>query len=367
MGMKLLSGGFMTTIQDMGRYGYQETGMAVSGVMDTRSAALANLLVGNDENEAVLEITMMGPVIEFTDDNIIALTGGNLGAKLDGVPFPRYEAVLVKAGQTLQFGGMFGGSRAYLAAAGGFDVPVVMGSKSTNLKSKIGGLEGRKLGAGDEIAYSAPKTWLPNMALRKLEIPDFSAKSHVLRVLMGPQDDAFTPAGIETFLNSEYTISNEYDRMGCRMQGEVIEHKNGGDIITDGISFGAVQVPSHGNPIVMMADHQTTGGYTKIANVISVDLPVLAQCMPGCKIHFQKVTIEEAQELYCAQKKEFAKLKEQFGADVPVAKAGELEAVAMAAAMNEHGTYWCSQGTYRVVVNGEEFVIELEKEIPRFR
>lgn len=367
MGMKLLSGGFMTTIQDMGRYGYQETGMSVSGVMDTRSAALANLLVGNDENEAVLEITMMGPTITFTKDNIIALTGGDLGAKLDGVLFPRYEAVLVKKGQTLQFGGMFGGSRAYLAFAGGLDVPVVMGSKSTNLKSKIGGLEGRKLGAGDELAFSAPKTWLPNMALRKLEIPDFRAKSHVLRVLMGPQDDAFTSAGIKTFLNSEYTVSNEYDRMGCRMQGDVIEHKNGGDIITDGISFGAVQVPSHGNPIVMMADHQTTGGYTKIANVISADLPILAQCMPGCKIHFQKVTIEEAQELYCAQKKEFAELKKRFGADAPEAKAGELEAVAMAAAMNEHGTYWCSQGTYRVVVNGEEFVIELDKEMPRFR
>ena len=114
--------------------------------------------------------------------------------------------------------------------------------------------------------------------------------------------------GINTFLNSTYTISNEYDRMGCRMEGDVIEHKNGGDIITDGISFGAVQVPSHGNPIVMMADHQTTGGYTKIANVISVDLPVLAQCMPGMKIHFEKVTVDEAQALYCKEKKSLTRL-----------------------------------------------------------
>lgn len=367
MGIRILSGGFMTMVQDMGRFGYQETGMSVSGVMDTRSAALANLLVGNDENEAVLEITMMGPTIEFTEDNIIALTGGDLGAKLDKTPLARYQAVHVKKGQTLSFGGMFGGSRAYFAFAGGLDVPVVMGSKSTNLKSKLGGLEGRKLGSGDEIAFANPKTGLSHMALRKLPIPDHSKKEYTLRVLMGPQDDAFTEKGIETFFNSTYTISNEYDRMGCRMEGNVIEHKNGGDIITDGISFGAVQVPSHGNPIVMMADHQTTGGYTKIANVISVDLPILAQCMPGCKIHFQKVTIEEAQELYCAQKKEYAELKERFGADVPVAKAGELEAVALAAATNEHSTYWCSQGTYRVVVNGEEFVVELEKEAVRFR
>lgn len=365
MGIKIVTGGFMTTIQDLGRYGYQETGMSVSGVMDTRSASLANILVGNDENEAVLEVTMMGPTIEFQKDNIIAVTGGDLGAKLNGTPFPRYEAVLVKAGETLSFAGMFGGARVYVAFAGGLDVPVVMGSKSTNLKSRIGGLEGRKLGAGDEIEFAAPKTWLPNMKLRKLEFPDYSKKEYTLRVLMGPQDDHFTEKGIETFLNSTYAISNEYDRMGCRMQGDVIEHKNGGDIITDGISFGAVQVPSHGNPIVMMADHQTTGGYTKIANVISVDLPVLAQCMPGYKIHFKAVDIEEAQELYCAQKREFAALKETFGGEA--ASADELEAVALVVAANEHKTYWNNEGTYRVVVNGQEFVVKLEKEIESFR
>jgi len=365
MGIKIANGGFMTTIQDMGRFGYQETGMAVSGVMDTRSAALANILVGNDETEAVIEVTMMGPMMEFTEDIFVALTGGDLGAKLDGQPAPRYEAFLVKAGQTLSFAGMFSGSRAYIAFAGGLDVPVVMGSKSTNLKSKIGGYEGRKLGAGDEIGFAAPKTWLPNKNKRKLVPDDFSAREHTLRVVMGPQDDCFTEQGIRTFLGSTYTISNEYDRMGCRMQGDVIEHKNGGDIITDGISFGAVQVPSHGNPIVMMADHQTTGGYTKIANVISVDLPKLAQCMPGFKIHFEKVSIEEAQDLYCAWKKELAALKESFGAAAE--PANDIQAAALAAAMNEHKTCWSNEGTYRVVVNGEEFIVELKKETARFR
>lgn len=365
MGIKIASGGFLTTIQDMGRYGFQETGMSVSGVMDQRSAALANILAGNDENEAVIEVTMMGPMMEFTESNIIAVTGGDLGAKLNGNPFPRYEAVLVKPGDTLSFQGMFSGSRAYIAFAGGLDVPVVMGSKSTNLKSKIGGLGGRKLGSGDEIGFTAPKTVLPNMKKRKLEPEDFTARSHKLRVVMGPQDDCFTDAGIRTFLSSTYAISNEYDRMGCRMEGDKIEHKNGGDIITDGISFGAVQVPSHGNPIVMMADHQTTGGYTKIANVISVDLPVLAQCMPGFKINFEKVDIGEAQRLYCEQKKRFAVLKEELDTEAPPAT--EKEAVALAAAAAEDRTYWEKLGKYRVVVDGKEFLIDLSRETERFR
>ena len=402
MGIKIMNGGFMTTIQDMGRYGYQETGMAVSGVMDTRAASLANILVGNDENEAVIEVTMMGPTMEFTEDNLIAVTGGDLGAAVDGNPIRTYQAVLVRAGQTLKFMGLKSGARAFIAFAGGLDVPVVMGSKSTNLKSKVGGLEGRKLAAGDEIAFCEPKKWLPNMEKRVLPAPDFSAKEHTLRVILGPQNDHFMQRGIDTFLNSTYTITNEYDRMGCRMEGNLIRHKNGGDIITDGISFGAVQVPSHGNPIVMMADHQTTGGYTKIANVISVDLPILAQCMPGHKIRFQWVTVEAAQKLYRTQKKEFAELKgllaipdpegeaafvqaekdyeaakaawaqmqdseEQPAAVVSGAPADEMEAVALAAAINEDKAHWSGSGKYKVAVNGQEFLVDLSKEIKDFR
>ena len=196
MGIQIINGGFLTTIQDMGRYGYQETGMSVSGVMDTRAASLANILVGNDTNEAVIEITMMGPTMKFTEDEIIAVTGGDLGAKIDGKPVERYRAVLVKAGQTLSFMGMYGGSRAYVAFAGGLDIPVVMGSRSTNLKSKVGGYEGRKLGTSDEIAFRAPASWLPHMAERVYELPSYGAKEWTLRVVMGPQDDCFTDKGI---------------------------------------------------------------------------------------------------------------------------------------------------------------------------
>ena len=365
MGIQIINGGFLTTIQDMGRYGYQETGMSVSGVMDTRAASLANILVGNDTNEAVIEITMMGPTMKFTEDEIIAVTGGDLGAKIDGKPVERYRAVLVKAGQTLSFMGMYGGSRAYIAFAGGLDIPVVMGSRSTNLKSKVGGYEGRKLGTGDEIAFRAPASWLPHMAERVYGLPSYGAKEWTLRVVMGPQDDCFTDKGINTFLNSTYTISNEYDRMGCRMEGDVIEHKNGGDIITDGISFGAVQVPSHGTPIVMMADHQTTGGYTKIACVVSVDLPELAQCMPGHTVRFKKIGIEEAQELYCQWRDYLKRLEKEL--NCPAEPASELQAVGLAAAVNEDRRYWGDHGTYRVVVNGTEFLVELKREIEQFR
>ena len=368
MGIRILNGGFLTTVQDMGRYGSQETGMAVSGVMDTRAAALADILVGNDENEAVLEVTMMGPIMEFTEDELIAVTGGDLGVKVDGNPLPRYEAVLIKAGQTVSFGGMYGGSRAYMAFAGGLDVPVVMGSRSTNLKAKIGGIEGRKLGAGDEIGFRSPKTWLPNMAARKLLLPELFSREHTLRVVMGPQDDCFTEEGISTFLGSAYTISNEYDRMGCRMEGPVIAHKNGGDIITDGISFGAVQVPSHGQPIVMMADHQTTGGYTKIAGIISADLPKAAQLKPGCKVNFQQVSVEEAQDIYVKELEELKALKEKLDYVPEKGTAKEREAVAMAvASASASGNPYTAKMKYRVVVDGEEFIVELETEVKGLR
>lgn len=360
MGIKFLNGGFLTTIQDMGRVGFQESGMSVSGVMDQRSAALANILVGNDENEGVLEITLMGPMAEFTADNIIAVTGANLGAKLNGKDLPMYQAVPVHKGDSLSFAGMFSGSRAYVAFAGGLDIPLIMGSKSTNLKSKVGGFEGRKLGAGDAIAFAKPKTSLPNMRLRKIKSDDFTATEQVIRVVMGPQDDCFTEEGIKTFLNERYSFTNESDRMGCRCEGAIIEHKNGGDIITDGIAFGAIQVPSHGQPIIMMADHQTTGGYTKIAGVISVDLPKIAQSRPGYKVKFQEVSIEEAQKLYIAQIEEFAALKEKLSkAPQPSA---ERDAVIQAAVAHEAGKYWGRAGKYRVRIDGEEFIVELEEE-----
>lgn len=187
-------------------------------------------------------------------------------------------------------------------------------------------------------------------------------------MILGPQDDCFTEAGIKTFLSSTYTLTNEADRMGLRFEGEKIEHKNGGDIITDGISFGAVQVPSHGQPIVMMADHQTTGGYTKIAGIISADLPKAAQLKPGCKVNFQQVSVEEAQDIYVKELEELKALKEKLDYVPEKGTAKEREAVAMAvASASASGNPYTAKKKYRVVVDGEEFIVELETEVKGLR
>lgn len=344
----------------MGRTGYQESGMPVSGVMDRRSAALANILVGNSEDEAVLEITLMGPVMEFDEDSVIAVTGGNLLPKVNGKDFPMYQAVPVHRGDCLSFGGPAAGSRAYVAFAGGLDIPVVLGSKSTDLKSKIGGLDGRKIGGGDSIGFARPGISPSNMKRRKTEPEDFSAEEKIIRVVMGPQDDCFTEKGIDTFLTSVYTFTNESDRMGCRLQGMEIEHKNGGDIITDGIVFGAVQIPSHGQPIIMMADHQTTGGYTKIAAVISVDLPLVAQARPGQRVKFRRISIEEAQELYVEEKRRMKELKEEF--DRAPDSCEDPEAVILSVLGCEAGKYQNPAGRYRAVIDGKEYILDLREE-----
>ena len=301
MSITILNPGMLTSVQDLGRIGYQQFGVSVSGVMDPRSASIANILVGNDEGEAVLECTMMGPHIRFDAPNIIAITGGDLGATLDGQRIDTYRAIPVNAGQTLRFTMLRTGCRAFVAFAGGLDIPVVMGSRSTNMKAKIGGYQGRKLQKDDVIGFRAPKTDLKNLGLRHTS-PEFMPRAeYKLRIVLGPQDDAFTERGITTFLSSVYTLTPEFDRMGCRLDGELIEHVKSGDIISDGIAFGAVQVPSAGKPIIMLADRQTTGGYAKIANVISADFRILAQLKAGDKVHFEKVSIAAAQEACAAR------------------------------------------------------------------
>ena len=295
MSITVLNPGLLTTVQDLGRMGYQQFGVSVSGVMDPRAAATANILVGNPEDEAVLECTMLGPQLRFDATNTIALTGGDLMASLDGQPVPTYRAIAVQAGQTLRFQAPKTGCRAYIAFAGGLDIPVVMGSRSTYLKARIGGLEGRKLQKDDVIGFRAPGA--PKNLSERYIYPEFSPRPvYTLRVVLGPQDDAFTPEGVATFLGSEYTVTNEFDRMGCRMDGPAIQHKNGGDIISDGIAFGAIQVPGSGKPILMGADRQTTGGYTKIATVISADFRLLAQLKAGDKVRFEAVSVQAAQQ-----------------------------------------------------------------------
>lgn len=320
--IEVIKPGMLTLVQDLGRYGYQQFGVPVAGAMDQFAAASANLLVGNDRSDAVLEMMMLGPELKFGFKGRIALTGADLGPKINGSPLAMWQTVEVQAGDVLSFGGLKSGLRGYLAVEGGIDTPLVMNSRSTYTKAALGGFEGRALKAGDQVPVGSDGTGTATvtLAIPQDQIPVYGA-SKTIRVVLGPQDDAFTEAGIQTFMDNVYTVTNECDRMGYRLDGPSIEHVKGGDIISDGIAFGAVQVPGHGKPIIMMADRQTTGGYTKIAGVISVDLPLLAQSKPGDQIKFQKISLEEAHLLLKAREDFFGEIPSMTAA-APIQTAG---------------------------------------------
>ena len=309
MGLTVISPGALTSIQDEGRFGHQRIGMSPAGAMDLHSLRLANILVDNDMGEAALELTFLGGTFKFNADNVFALTGADMGATLDGVPIPVGRAVAAKAGSVLKMGQAKDGCRTYLAVAGGFDVPVIHASKSTLLRSNLGGFNGRKLAAGDEVPFTAPRQTVPNLPIRVLPPQPPIARDVTVRVVLGPQDDRFTKAGMETFLNSAYKVDNKSDRMGYRLTGPKVEHTTDANIISDGIPFGAVQIPGSGEPMIMMSEHQGSGGYTKIANVISADIPLVAQCPPGGTIRFKAVSVDEAQDLYLGQKAYYDSLK----------------------------------------------------------
>jgi len=298
-GIKIISPGMYTTIQDLGRFGFQKSGMPVAGAMDSFSLRIANIIVGNNEDEACLEITLMGPKIEFECNTIIAITGANLSPQVNGADVDMWSSIDLKSGDVLSFGPIKTGCRSYISIAGGINVPFVMGSKSTYTRGHVGGFQGRPLKAGDELNFIQPRQCRKYKAVKFPEkfLPDYM-NAITVRVVLGPQEDYFSEEGINTFLNSEYNVTNEADRMGYKLLGPEIAHKNGADIISDGITLGAVQVPGHGSPIVMMADRQTTGGYTKIATVITPDINYMGQLKPGDKLRFKAISIEEAQKMY---------------------------------------------------------------------
>ena len=312
MGIRVLKAGMLTTVQDLGRTGYQSQGFSVAGAMDVRSFKIANLLLDNPENEAVREFTLIGPTLQFTSETIIAITGGDFTPTLNGEPVPSYEAVYVNRGDILKFGSARTGSRGYIAFSSYLDIPVVMGSRCTNLKSQIGGFKGRKLKDEDYIGFRIKRRYLPYFLSRKLKPDDFSAESETLRVVFGPQDDRFSRQGIETFLTEEYTVTSDFDRMGCRLEGPFIAPKDTTDMISDGIAYGSVQVPSHGKPIVLLSDRQTTGGYPKLATVASVDIPKLVQRKTDHRIHFTAISVEEAQKLYREEEKAYEKMRSEI-------------------------------------------------------
>ncbi|MEA1940195.1 MAG: biotin-dependent carboxyltransferase family protein [Candidatus Caldatribacteriota bacterium] len=320
-GFKIIQSGIFDTIQDLGRYGFQQYGMPVSGAMDSCALQIGNRLLGNKKNEAGIEITTPGLSLKAISKTAIVVTGADFVLKVNDISAPMWEVLEIKEGDIISFNQIKSGCRAYLSIAGGIDVPCVLGSKSTYVRAKIGGLEGRPLKKSDIINIGNPEQKLQDIIGRKIEsidIPDYPVEKEI-RVILGPQDNYFTKAGLSTFLNSFYEITVDSDRMGYRLKGLKIETKNGSDIITDGIPLGSIQVPQDGMPIVMLADRQTTGGYAKIATVVSVDIDKFAQMKPGNKVKFTKINLEEAHQLLQEreekitnlhfEKKEFVELK----------------------------------------------------------
>ena len=291
--LSIINGGMLSTVQDLGRFSVMKDGFTQSGAMDQYSMRLANALCGNEPNSPVIEMTALGITARFTDEHIFCLCGGDFGATLNGKPIERSRSYKASAGDILTVGGARSGMRCCLAIAGGFAVPEVMGSASTNLKLGIGGYAGRKLRAGDMLPVG---------------VREFGGGCVRLRVIMGPQDDMFTETDKALFLRQHYTATAGLDRMGLRLSGIALKGKNGTDIISDGIVFGSVQITRSGMPIILAADHQTTGGYAKIATVISVDLPLLAQVKPFDTLCFSSVSVRQAERLAAKEKKFFDKL-----------------------------------------------------------
>jgi len=321
----VIKAGALSTLQDLGRFGYQRYGVIVDGVMDEWSHRVANILVGNPETEATLEMTLIGPSLRFDDAALIAICGADLSPRIGEHDVPMDRPVLLRAGSQLEFGRRRSGCRAYLAIHGGYDVAPVMDSKSTYLRGGFGGLQGRAIRKDDMIAIGQSDATshhrslmrlfrtrddpfsAPTFALVTRSVPDESTAQPV-RVVAGPQWDGFATAMQQAFLDSEFAITPNSDRMGYRLQGAKLVPRETIEMISEGVSFGTVQVPPDGNPIILMADCQTTGGYPKIAQVASVDLPLLAQMMPGQRVRFERISLDEAQRLYHARLQDFAQV-----------------------------------------------------------
>ena len=295
--------GWLTTVQDLGRSGYQQYGMPVSGAMDRRSLNISNRLVGNRDHEAALEITFKGPELLFEQDAVIALTGADLNPSVNGTAMPLWASLLVRAGSRLMFSTRRAGGRCYLAVAGGIDVPVVLGSRATHLSSQTGGMNGRALTAGDRLTSGIPIGHRHSIIGRTLpeQLRPAYMDHATLRILPGPQQESFVPEALDLLTRLSYRLTSESDRMGYRLKGAKIPQAGSGQHISDGTAMGALQVPPDGQPILLMADRQTTGGYPKCAVVISADLHLAGQLLPGDTIHFQTTTLQEAQAATKAQ------------------------------------------------------------------
>jgi antagonist of KipI len=315
MSLRIVKPGLLSTLQDRGRHGMRHLGVVACGPMDPVALELANALVGNDGSEAALELTLIGPEVLLGADALVALCGAEFEARADGKPFALDRPVLLRSGTRLVTGRARRGSRAYLAVAGGIAVAAVLESRSTCLPARFGGLEGRALRAGDELplapqvarfsaerfeklaqrARAAAAAGTVRWSAPALTLPE--REPIVVRALEGRHHDWFGAAARRAFFAAEWRVSPDSNRMGFRLTGETLARARSAEILSEPTCLGTVQVPAGGAPIVLMADHQTTGGYPKIAEVASAEVPRLAQLAPGGRLRFARCTLEEALDL----------------------------------------------------------------------
>lgn len=328
--IEIVRPGLLTTVQDLGRYGAQCIGVPASGAMDAHALRIANRLVGNEDDAAGLEVTLVGPALQFRSDALIAIRGGNWNAMIGNKPVPMNRPVWIAPGSRLDLGQAIAGCRAYVAFAGGIDVAPVLGSRSTYLRSGFGGLKGRALKKGDQLAMCAgadpsfsglrncPAFASEGFAAPKWSVrvdPDlFALRPQRIRFLAGRHWEQLTASVQSMFLGENFRVGAASDRMGYRLEGVRPERHEYGNIVSEAVAFGTIQLPPDGNPIVLMADRQTVGGYPRVGEVASVDLPLLAQLKPGDTLRFEKIALSEAHELIHEQEVGLAHLQASISA-----------------------------------------------------
>lgn len=309
---EVLYPGVLTTIQDMGRYGFSQFGVPMCGALDTFSLRIGNILVGNNEDDACLEITVIGPTLKVKREVVIAITGGDLSPTLNEEPLEMWMAHILVEGDVISFKKLRAGCRSYMAVSGGFSVPKIMGSRSTYLSGGFGGVEGRALRQNDILFISNKPLPLDRLGIRfpKDFIP-IVEREVVLHVIPGPQDNHFTKEGSKIFYSSTYQVTPKCNRMGIRLEGPKIDRRPDMEesIISEGLIPGSIQVPGDGKPIIILTE-MVTGGYSKIATIISTDLQKVAQIKPGDNVRFKPVSIEEAHCLLREQEEKIEKFKD---------------------------------------------------------
>ncbi|MFT8319050.1 MAG: biotin-dependent carboxyltransferase family protein [Sporolactobacillus sp.] len=322
----VLKKGFVSAIQDLGRFGYQRYGIIVGGVMDAPAAKLANWLVTNSSDEAVIEFSFMGPSLQFEQDTLFALTGAECEPKLDGRPIGSGRPIVGRRGQILTTGGLVNGCRGYLALAGGMDVPTWFGSRSTDARAHVGGFHGRSLREGDRIEAGrlspVQKQVIDRLNNEEHLLPWYFATQRIrrgtqtIRVMPDQHWPLFKESGRQAFLHSEYQTTPSSDRMGYRLIGKKIELDQPFSLFSEAVTQGSIQVPPSGLPIILMADHQSTGGYPRIAQVAAVDLPLLGQLSPGSRLHFRKITVADAERLFLSAARKMDSLQKRVARKV---------------------------------------------------